>query len=285
MSVISMKSYWKRSSLWSSTRKWNPKMSPYIFTARNGIHIIDLQKTVQKTKEAYEAMRELTSQGKQVLFVGTKKQARATVEEEAKKCNMHFVTNRWLGGLLTNWPTIKKSINRLKKLEQMFENDTLYEEASTKKEILYLKREYDKKQKSFGGIKNLTSPPDILFVIDPSKEDIAVKEATKLGITIFGIVDTNCNPELIDYPMPGNDDAIRSINLFLKTISSAIIEGTGGSVEQLKFNEEIDLEQDNLEYQGEYDEFGNFILDEDVAKSSKQEAVVAENKEEEKKEE
>lgn len=241
-------------------------MSPYVFQARNGIHIIDLQKTVQKTKEAYDAMKRLTSQGKKVLFVGTKKQARGAIEREAQRCGMFFVSNRWLGGLLTNWNTVKKSIQRLKKLESLEESE-FEGEAKTKKEILDIKRELQKLRNSLGGIKDMATPPDILFVIDPKKEEIAVKEAKKLGCTIFAVVDTNCDPELIDYPIPGNDDAIRAISLFLETIANAVLEGTGGEVIQTNFSEELDADQLAMEYQGEYDESGKFIMDEDVGKS------------------
>jgi small subunit ribosomal protein S2 len=249
------------------TKKWNPKMSPYVFTARNGIHIIDLQKTVQKAKEAYDALKKLTSQGKKVLFVGTKKQARAAIEKEAKRCNMYYVSNRWLGGLLTNWNTVKKSISRLKRLEQMVETGTLEQEAKTKKEQLALVRELEKLRKTLGGIKDMVTVPEILFVIDPKKEEIAVKEAKSLGLTVFAVIDTNCDPELIDYPIPGNDDAIRAISLFLETMSNAIIEGTGGEVEKPKFSDD-DLDEEamrNMNYQGEYDEEGRFIMDDDTA--------------------
>ncbi len=268
MSVISMKSLLEAGVHFGhQTKKWNPKMSPYVFTARNGIHIIDLQKTVQKAKEAYDALKKLTSQGKKVLFVGTKKQARAAIEKEAKRCNMYYVSNRWLGGLLTNWNTVKKSISRLKRLEQMVETGTLEQEAKTKKEQLALIRELEKLRKTLGGIKDMVTVPDILFVIDPKKEEIAVKEAKSLGLTVFAVIDTNCDPELIDYPIPGNDDAIRAISLFLETMANAIIEGTGGEVEKPKFSDD-DLDEEamrNMNYQGEYDEEGRFIMDDDTA--------------------
>jgi len=268
MSVISMKSLLEAGVHFGhQTKKWNPKMSPYVFTARNGIHIIDLQKTVQKAKEAYDALKKLTSQGKKVLFVGTKKQARAAIEKEAKRCNMYYVSNRWLGGLLTNWNTVKKSISRLKRLEQMVETGTLEQEAKTKKEQLALVRELEKLRKTLGGIKDMVTVPEILFVIDPKKEEIAVKEAKSLGLTVFAVIDTNCDPELIDYPIPGNDDAIRAISLFLETMANAIIEGTGGEVEKPKFSDD-DLDEEamrNMNYQGEYDEEGRFIMDDDTA--------------------
>lgn len=251
-------------------------MSPYVFTARNGIHIIDLQKTVQKAKEAYDALRRLTSQGKKVLFVGTKKQARGAIEREAKRCNMFYVSNRWLGGLLTNWNTVKKSIARMKKLEQMLENDSFEQEASTKKEALGLRRELEKLRKTLGGIKDMATIPDILFVIDPKKEEIAVKEAKTLGLKVFAVIDTNCDPEPIDYAIPGNDDAIRAITLFLETMSNAVIEGTGGVVEQSKFSDDFDAEAMKMDYRGEYDEEGRFILDEESATAAATAAAAAE---------
>ena len=277
MSVISMKNLLESGVHFGhQTRKWNPRMSPYVFTARNGIHIIDLQKTVKKAKEAYDALKKYTSQGQKVLFVGTKKQARAAIEREAERCGMYFVSNRWLGGLLTNWQTVKKSIARLKRLEQMEESNTFEQESKTKKEALSLKRELDKLKKSLGGIKDMANIPEIMFVIDPKKEEIAVKEARKLGMKVFAVVDTNCDPTLIDYPIPGNDDAIRAISLFLETMSNAIIEGTGGVVEESSFDEDLDEESLALEYQGEYDEDGNFIRDEDLSKKEEDKSETAE---------
>ena len=253
------------------TRKWDPRMSPYIFTARNGIHIIDLQKTVQMAKVAYEALREFTHKGERVLFVGTKKQARAAIEREARRCNMYYVNTRWPGGLLTNWTTVKKSIARLKKLEAMEESGSFEEEARTKKEALLLQRELDNLRKNLSGIKEMQTPPDVMFVIDPSKESIAIQEARKLGIKIFAVVDSNCNPNQIDFPIPGNDDAIRAISLFLQTMADAIIEGTQGVSDASHFSDEdedstMDLDSINIDtdikYKGEYDESGEFIADE-----------------------
>ncbi|MCW7460085.1 30S ribosomal protein S2 [Leptospira bandrabouensis] len=265
MSVISMKSLLEAGVHFGhQTRRWNPKMSPYVYTARNGIHIIDLQKTVQKTKEAYDALKKLTGQGKKVLFVGTKKQARGAIERAAQACNMYYVSNRWLGGLLTNWNTVKKSIARLKRLEQMEENNSFEQEARTKKEALSLKRELEKLRQTLGGIKDMAVVPEILFVIDPKKEEIAVSEAKKLGLKVFAVIDTNCDPEPIDYPIPGNDDAIRAISLFLDTMANAVLEGTGGEVIQTNFAEDMDAEQLALEYQGEYDESGKFIMDDEL---------------------
>ncbi len=219
------------------TRRWNPKMSQFIFTARNGIHIIDLQKTMQRVKVAYSAMRDLSSNGGKILFVGTKKQAQGAIVEYAEKCGMYYVSERWLGGLLTNFKTVNNSIQRLKELERMQENDSW--DAETKKEILELQRELGKKNKILSGIKNMATLPDALFIIDPKRETIAVQEAQKLGIPIFAVVDTNCNPDDIDYPIPGNDDAIRAIALFLEVMAKAIVEGqSGGQSSDIAFEDE-----------------------------------------------
>jgi small subunit ribosomal protein S2 len=221
------------------TRRWNPKMSQFIFTARNGIHIIDLQKTMQRIKVAYSAMRDLSANGGKILFVGTKKQAQGAIVEYAEKCGMYYVSERWLGGLLTNFKTVSNSIQRLKELERMQENDSW--DAETKKEILELQRELAKKNKILSGIKNMTTLPDALFIIDPKRESIAVQEAQKLGIPIFAVVDTNCNPDDIDYPIPGNDDAIRAIALFLEVMAKAVIEGqSGGQSSDIDFEDEDD---------------------------------------------
>jgi small subunit ribosomal protein S2 len=206
------------------TSRWNPKMKPYIFGARNGIYIIDLQQTVKMFREAYNFVRDLTAQGGQMLFVGTKKQAQDVIREEAERCGAFYVNTRWLGGTLTNFQTIKQSIERLKKLDEMLE-DPQITEAITKKEAQGLRRERDKLLASLGGIKGLRKLPDALFVIDPSKEEIAVREANKLRIPVVAVVDTNCDPDLIDYKIPGNDDAIRAIRLFCAAIAEAVIEG------------------------------------------------------------
>ncbi len=271
MSTISMKNLLEAGVHFGhQTRKWDPRMAPYIFTARNGIHIIDLQKTVQMAKIAYEALREFTNRGEKVLFVGTKKQARGAVEREATRCNMFYINNRWLGGLLTNWTTVKKSIARLKKLEGMEQTATFEAEANTKKEALELRREMDKLRKNLAGIKDMQSLPDILFVIDPGKENIAVNEARKLGIKVFAVVDSNCNPEPIDFPIPGNDDAIRAISLFLQTMADAVIEGTQGILGKAEFTDDdatLDPDSipiDSIQYKGEYDESGEFIPDEPI---------------------
>jgi len=219
------------------TRRWNPKMAQFIFTARNGIHIIDLQKTMQRIKVAYAAMRDVAANNGKVLFVGTKKQAQGAIVEYAEKCGMYYVSERWLGGLLTNFKTVSNSIQRLKELEKMQESDSW--DAETKKEILELQRELGKKNKVLSGIKNMAGLPNALFVIDPKREDIAIQEAKKLGIPIFAVVDTNCNPDDIDYPIPGNDDAIRAIALFLEVMAKAIIEGqSGGQSTEVDFDDE-----------------------------------------------
>jgi len=203
-------------------KRWDPRMKKYIFAERNGIHIIDLQKTIQSIKDAYEAVRKTVAAGKSVLFVGTKKQAQQAVQKEAERCGMFFVNNRWLGGMLTNFVTIKKSLLRLKKLEKM-EIDGTFENL-TKKEISGIGKERVKLQKNLGGIKEMKELPGILFIIDTRKEGIAVAEAQRQGIPIVAVVDTNCNPEGIDYPIPGNDDAIRAITLFTQIIANAVIE-------------------------------------------------------------
>jgi len=203
-------------------KRWDPRMKKYIFAERNGIHIIDLQKTIQSIKDAYEAVRKTVAAGKTVLFVGTKKQAQQAVQKEAERCGMFFINNRWLGGMLTNFVTIKKSLLRLKKLEKMEVDGTF--ENLTKKEIASLAKERVKLQKNLGGIKELKELPGILFIIDTRKEAIAVAEAKRQGIPIVAVVDTNCNPEGIDYPIPGNDDAIRAITLFTQIIANAVVE-------------------------------------------------------------
>ncbi len=206
------------------TSRWNPKMKPYIFGARNGIYIIDLQQTVKLFREAYEFVRDVASQGGTVLFVGTKKQAQDTIREEAERCGMFYVNSRWLGGTLTNFQTIKQSIERMKKLEEML-GDSAIAAALTKKEMLQLRREAGKLMHSLGGIKGMRKLPDLVFVIDPQTEGIGVHEANKLGIPLVAVVDTNCDPDLIDYKIPGNDDAIRAIRLFCSAIADAVIEG------------------------------------------------------------
>lgn len=206
------------------TRRWNPKMREYIFGVRNGVHIIDLQQSVPMLRTAVSAIREIVAGGGRVLFVGTKRQARSKIAEAAKRCGQYYVNHRWLGGMMTNWKTISKSINRLRELEDLLNNQ---EELAvrTKKEILMLTREHAKLDASIGGIKDMGGQPDALFVIDTTVEDIAVKEANKLGIPVVGIVDTNANPDGIDYLVPGNDDALRAIELYCDLIADSVLDG------------------------------------------------------------
>ena len=208
------------------TRRWDPRMAEYIFQARNGIHIIDLQKTSKKLDEAYNFIREQAEEGKTILFVGTKKQAQECVKEAAEKCGMYYVDKRWLGGMLTNFDTIQKRIQRLKDLENMAEDGTF--EVLPKKEVILLKKEMEKLERNLGGIKEMTELPGVIFLVDPKKERIAVLEAKKLGIPTVGLVDTNCDPNDVDYVIPGNDDAIRAVKLIADVIANAVIEGKQG---------------------------------------------------------
>jgi small subunit ribosomal protein S2 len=225
------------------TSRWNPKMKPYIFGARNGIHIIDLQQTVSMFKDMENAVRNLAASGGHVLFVGTKKQAQDAIKEEAERCGMFHVQNRWLGGTLTNFSTIRQSIERLRRLEEM-ESDPKIAEALTKKEMLGIKREKDKLEQSLGGIKSMRKLPDAIFVVDPKQEEIAVKEARKLGIPVIAVIDTNCDPDLIDVKVPGNDDAIRAIRLFCAAIADAVIEGKAAYEQSLVKNKESEKATD-----------------------------------------
>ena len=208
------------------TRRWNPKMAKFIFTERNGIYIIDLQKTVQKLDEAYEFLRETAQAGKVILFVGTKKQAQEAIKEEAERANMFYVNERWLGGMMTNYKTIETRVKRLKQLEKMAEDGTF--EVLPKKEVIGLRHEMEKLEKYLGGIKDMPEMPGALFVIDPKKERIAIAEAKKLGIPVVATVDTNCDPDEIDYPIPANDDAIRAVKLLAHSMADAILEGHQG---------------------------------------------------------
>lgn len=221
------------------TRRWDPRMAEYIFQARNGIHIIDLQKTSKKLDEAYAFIKEQAEDGKTILFVGTKKQAQDCVKEAAEKSGMFYVNERWLGGTLTNFKTIRKRIERLKELEKMQEDGTF--DVLPKKEVILLKKEMDKLEKNLGGIKNMEVVPDVIFVVDPKKEHIAIKEARKLGLPIVGLVDTNCDPNDVDYVIPGNDDAIRAVKLVTDVLANAVIEGKQGEI--LETEEEQSLEE------------------------------------------
>jgi len=227
MSVISMKQLLEAGVHFGhQTRRWNPKMAEYIFTERNGIYIINLQKTVKKIVEAYDFVKEVAERGESILFVGTKKQAQDSIKEEAERVGMYFVNARWLGGMLTNFKTIQKRIERLNQLKKMEEDGTF--DLLTKKEATKLKLEIEKLEKYLGGIKEMKKLPGALFVVDPRKEKIAVAEAKKLGIPVVAIVDTNCDPDEVDYVIPGNDDAIRAVKLIASTIANAIIEGRQG---------------------------------------------------------
>ncbi|MEA4973166.1 MAG: 30S ribosomal protein S2 [Candidatus Metalachnospira sp.] len=227
MSVISMKQLLEAGVHFGhQTRRWNPKMAPYIFAERNGIYIIDLQKTVKKVDEAYAAVNNIINDGGDVLFVGTKKQAQESIKEEAERCGMYFVNERWLGGMLTNFNTIRKRVARLKELEKMQEDGTF--EVLPKKEVAVLLHEKEKLDRNLGGIKDMTKIPDVLFIVDPRKERIAIQEAHILGIPVVAIVDTNCDPEEIDYVIPGNDDAIRAVKLIASKMADAVIEAKQG---------------------------------------------------------
>ena len=227
MSVISMKQLLEAGVHFGhQTRRWNPKMKEYIFTERNGIYIIDLSKTVKKIEEAYSFIRDLAAENKTVLFVGTKKQAQESIEQEAKRCDMFYVNQRWLGGMLTNFKTIQERIARMRKIEAMEENGEF--DLLPKKEVVKLKLEYEKLVKNLGGIKDMKKLPGALFVVDPRKEHIAIAEARTLHIPIVAIIDTNCDPEEVDYPIPGNDDAIRAVKLIASKIADAVLEGHQG---------------------------------------------------------
>lgn len=251
MAIISMKQLLEGGVHFGhQTRRWNPKMKEYIFTERNGIYIIDLQQTVKKIEEAYNFLRTVAMNNGTVLFVGTKKQAQDSIKEEAERCNMFYVNNRWLGGTLTNWKTIHSRVERLKELEEMEENG--YFDVLPKKEVSQLMLEREKLEKNLGGIKEMKRLPDVIFVVDPKKEYIAVNEARRLGIPIIGIVDTNCDPEEVDYVIPGNDDAIRAIKLITGTMADAILEGKQGV--QMEDADQIDVAQEERQMVEETDE-------------------------------
>ena len=245
MSVVSMKQLLEAGVHFGhQTRRWNPKMAPYIFTERNGIHIIDLQKSVVKVDEAYKAVFEIAEQGGTILFVGTKKQAQDAVKTEAERCGMYYVNERWLGGMLTNFRTIQSRIERLKKIEKMQEDGTF--DVLPKKEVAGLKKELDKLSKNLGGIRDMKRIPDAIFVVDPKKERICVQEAQTLGITLICIGDTNCDPEELDYIIPGNDDAIRAVKLIVGKMADAVIEAKQGA-EAATAQEEVSEEAEAVE--------------------------------------
>ena len=249
MSVISMKQLLEAGVHFGhQTRRWNPKMAPYIFTERNGIHIIDLQKSVGKVDEAYNAVSDIVAQGGIILFVGTKKQAQDAVKTEAERCGMFYVNERWLGGMLTNFKTIQSRIARLKAIEKMSEDGTF--DVLPKKEVIELKKEWDKLEKNLGGIKEMKRIPDAIFVVDPKKEHICVTEAHALGITLIGIGDTNCDPEELDFIIPGNDDAIRAVKLIVSKMADAVIEANLGEtalVDAADANADAETEATDIE--------------------------------------
>lgn len=252
MSVVSMKELLEAGVHFGhQTKRWNPKMAKFIFQARNGIYIIDLQKTVNKIEEAYSFMTEVASSGKPVLFVGTKKQAQDSIKEEAIRSGMYYVNERWLGGMLTNYKTIRSSIQRLKSLEQMQEDGTF--NMLPKKEVIGLLKEKDKLERNLGGIKDMPELPVAMFIVDPKKEKIAIHEARKLGIPVIGIVDTNTDPDMVDFPIPGNDDAIRSVKLITSLMSQAIIEAKQGQIEEMQTSED-DMSEDERAMIEEMDE-------------------------------
>lgn len=227
MSVISMKQLLEAGVHFGhQTRRWNPKMAEYIYTERNGIYIIDLQKSVGKVDEAYTAIKNVVAEGGTVLFVGTKKQAQDAVKSEAERCGMYFVNERWLGGMLTNFKTIKSRVGRLREIERMATDGTF--NVLPKKEVIQLKKEWEKLEKNLGGIKNMKNIPDAIFVVDPKKERICIQEAHTLGIPLIGIADTNCDPEELDFVIPGNDDAIRAVKLIVSKMADAVIEANQG---------------------------------------------------------
>ena len=246
MSVVSMKQLLEAGVHFGhQTRRWNPKMARYIFTERNGIYIIDLQKTVKKLEEAYNFVKETVAQGGEILFVGTKKQAGDSVKEEAERCGMHYVNARWLGGMMTNFKTIRRRIARLEQLQKMQEDGTF--DLLPKKEVTKLMLEIEKLEKFLGGIKNMNKLPAALFIVDPRKERIAVSEARNLGIPIVAIVDTNCDPDEIDYVIPGNDDAIRAVKLIAGTMADAVLEARQGSETAVSEDETVSEEETSAE--------------------------------------
>ena len=277
MAVVTMKNLLESGVHFGhQVKRWDPRMKKYIFAERNGIHIIDLQKTIAAIKDGYDEVRRVTAAGKSVLFVGTKKQAQQAVQKEAERCGMFYVNNRWLGGMLTNFSTIKKSLQRLKKIEKM-EIDGTFDNL-TKKEVAALQKEKAKLEKNLGGIKEMKELPGALFVIDTHKEQLAVAEARRMGIPIIAVVDTNCNPEGIDYPIPGNDDAIRAISLFTSIIANAVIESDNEAglkiLENLNDDEEVVTDAAKKDEDEEIVDYSNYEPTE-----QKEEDVEADEKE------
>ena len=250
MSVISMKQLLEAGVHFGhQTRRWNPKMAPYIYTERNGIHIIDLQTSVGKVDEAYDAVSQVVAAGGTILFVGTKKQAQDAVKTEAERCGMYYLNERWLGGMLTNFKTIQSRIERLKAIETMSEDGTF--DVLPKKEVIALKKEWEKLEKNLGGIKNMKRVPDAIFVVDPKKERICIQEAHSLGITLIGIADTNCDPEELDFVIPGNDDAIRAVKLIVSKMADAVIEANQGEIGEVSEGAEEEAAEEAFEAEEE----------------------------------
>ncbi len=272
MSVISMKQLLEAGVHFGhQTRRWNPKMAPYIYTERNGIYIIDLQKSVVMVDEAYDAVSDIVADGGIILFVGTKKQAQDAIRTEAERCGMYYVNERWLGGTLTNFKTIMSRVSRLKELEQMSEDGTF--DVLPKKEVIKLRKQLDKLERNLGGIKDMRRLPDAIFVVDPKKERICVQEARSLGIPIIGIADTNCDPEELDYVIPGNDDAIRAVKLIVSKMADAVIEANQGLAEE--YEEEEEEAEEIIE-----DEIAEEIVEEEVAEEIAEDIVEEEVAEE-----
>ena len=284
MAVVTMKNLLESGVHFGhQVKRWDPRMKKYIFAERNGIHIIDLQKTIAAIKDGYDEVRKVTASGKSILFVGTKKQAQQAVQKEAERCGMFYVNNRWLGGMLTNFSTIKKSLQRLKKIEKMEVDGTF--DNLTKKEVANLLKEKEKLSKNLGGIKEMKELPGILFIIDTHKEQIAVAEAHRMGIPIVAVVDTNCNPEGIDFPIPGNDDAIRAISLFTSIIANAVIDSDNEAglkiLENLNDDEEITTDAVVKNEDEEIVDYSNYqpteAKEEDV-EADKEDSLVDEDK-------
>ena len=284
MAVVTMKNLLESGVHFGhQVKRWDPRMKKYIFAERNGIHIIDLQKTIAAIKDGYDEVRKVTASGKSILFVGTKKQAQQAVQKEAERCGMFYVNNRWLGGMLTNFSTIKKSLQRLKKIEKM-EIDGTFDNL-TKKEVSALQKEKAKLEKNLGGIKEMKELPGAVFIIDTHKEQIAVAEARRMGIPIIAVVDTNCNPEGIDYPIPGNDDAIRAISLFTSIIANAVIDSDNEAglkiLENLNDDEEIITDAANKDEDEEIVDYSNYQpteKKEEDTDSDKEDSLVDEDK-------
>ena len=266
MAVVSMKKLLEAGVHFGhQTRRWNPKMAKYIFTERNGIYIIDLQKTAIQIEEAYKEVRDIVADGGRVLFVGTKKQAQDSIEQEAKRCGQFYVSHRWLGGMLTNFGTIRQSIEKLKKYEAMEEDGTF--DLLPKKEVLQYQKEMDRLEKNLGGIKEMEQLPDVLFVVDPGEEEIAVHEAKILGIPVIAIVDTNCDPDKVDVAIPGNDDAIRAVKLITSVMADAVVEANQGS--QFDGSEE-DFVEDEIDEKEEVQQSEEEVSDDEIKEATEE---------------